>query len=285
MAIAAETARVDLISIDANLYLQYVASDAALESKDLVLKLADGASLLEPKGLGSLLEAADHGGRTADEDLDVVRRLREPFLAGVLVNQGKSQRFSEYSYRNHVSSNIADTARPALRGLIQDIVDAESRVILGERIQILLEKDILLGDVGEDEVHLRLVTSSAALDDGLHNLEHGGNAGPTRNHAEVAHHVGGVDERALGAADLDGLSDMDARQVLGDVACRVRLHKEVEVAGLVIARDGGVGAHNLLARSIGLGDGGADGDVLADGQAEQGGRGRELEPVTEARVY
>lgn len=164
-------------------------------------------------------------------------------------------------------------------------MDAESRVILGERIQILPEKDILLGDVGEDEVHLRLVTSSTALDDGLHNLEHGGDAGSARNHAEVAHHVGGVDERALGAADPDGLSDVDARQVLGDVAGRVRLHKEVEVAGLVITRDGGVGAHNLLARPIRLGDGGADGDVLADGQAEQGGRGRELEPVAEARAH
>src|SRR5690606_8845964 len=127
-----------------------------------------------------------------------------------------------------------DTASPALRGLVQDVVDAEPRVLLSERIQVLPEKDVLLGDIGEDEVHLRLVASSAALNDGLDNLKHGGDTGSTRNHAEVAHHVGGVDERALGAADPDGLPDVDARQVLGDVAGRVRLHEEVEMAGLVI---------------------------------------------------
>ena len=164
-------------------------------------------------------------------------------------------------------------------------MDAEPRVLLSERIQVLLEEDILLGDIGEDEVHLGLVASSAALNDGLDNLEHGRNAGSTRNHAEVAHHVRGVDERALGAADTDGLPDVDARQVLGDVASGIRLHEEIEVTGLVITRDGGVGAHNLLARPVRLGNGGADGDVLADGQAEQGRRSRELEPVAEAKAY
>lgn len=86
MAITADTANVGLISIGSNL-IYSVASDAALESKDLVLKLAHGASLLISKGLGGLLEAADHGWRAADENLDVVRRLREPFLGGVLVSR------------------------------------------------------------------------------------------------------------------------------------------------------------------------------------------------------
>jgi hypothetical protein len=47
----------------------------------------------------------------------------------------------------------------------------------------------------------------------------------------------------------------------------------------VVAGYRGVGAHNLLARAVGLGDGGADGDVLAYREAEDGGRGRELESV------
>ena len=88
MAITADTANVGLISIGSNL-IYSVASDAALESKYLVLKLAHGASLLISKGLGGLLEAADHGGRAADENLHVVRRLREPFLGGVLVGHRK----------------------------------------------------------------------------------------------------------------------------------------------------------------------------------------------------
>lgn len=51
-----------------------------LESKDLVLELAHRTSLLEAQGLGSLLEAADHGRRTAEQNLDIVRRLGQPFL-------------------------------------------------------------------------------------------------------------------------------------------------------------------------------------------------------------
>lgn len=51
-----------------------------LEGKDLVLELADRARLVVAEGLGGLLEATDHRGRAADEDLDVVRRLGEPLL-------------------------------------------------------------------------------------------------------------------------------------------------------------------------------------------------------------
>lgn len=156
----------------------------------------------------------------------------------------------------------------------------EARILLGERIEVFLEKDVLRSDVGEDEVHLRLVASSTALDDRLDDLEHGGDPGSARDHAKVSHHVRGVDERALGTADPDGLPDMDARQVLGDVASRVGLHQKVEVAGLVITGDGRVRAHNLLARAVRLGDAGTDGDVLADRQAQDGRQGRELEPVT-----
>jgi hypothetical protein len=46
----------------------------------LVFKLADGTGLLEAKALGGLLQAANHRGRTANENLDVVGGLGEPFL-------------------------------------------------------------------------------------------------------------------------------------------------------------------------------------------------------------
>lgn len=163
-------------------------------------------------------------------------------------------------------------------------MDAEARVLPGERIEVLLEEDILLSDVGKDEINLSLVAGGTALDDGLHNLEHGRNASTARNHAEVAHHVGRVDEGTLGTPDPDGLPNVHARQVLGDIAGRVRLHEKIEVAGLVVTGDGGVGAHNLLARAIGLLNGRTNGNVLADRQAEDRGGGRELEPVTTKEV-
>jgi hypothetical protein len=42
-----------------------------LEAEDLVLELADRTSLGVAESLGGLLHSADHGRRTAEEDLDV----------------------------------------------------------------------------------------------------------------------------------------------------------------------------------------------------------------------
>jgi hypothetical protein len=53
---------------------------AFLESKDLILELADWTGLVVSEGLGSLLQATDHWWRTADKDLDIVGRLGEPLL-------------------------------------------------------------------------------------------------------------------------------------------------------------------------------------------------------------
>jgi len=52
----------------------------SLESKDLILELADRARLLVAQALGRLLQAADHGRRTAEQDLDIVGRLGKVFL-------------------------------------------------------------------------------------------------------------------------------------------------------------------------------------------------------------
>ncbi len=51
-----------------------------LEGKDLVFEFADGAGLLEAKALGCFLKATDHGGRAAEQDLDIVGGLGQPFL-------------------------------------------------------------------------------------------------------------------------------------------------------------------------------------------------------------
>lgn len=158
-------------------------------------------------------------------------------------------------------------------------MDADTGVLGGERVEVLLEEDILGRDVGKDEVYLGLVSSSAASDDGPDDLEHRGDSSATGDHTEVTDHVGGVDEGALGATDADALADDERGHVLGDVALGVRLDQKVEVAGLVVTRDGGVRADNLLGRTIGLDTGGADGDVLADGEAEDVLGAGELEAV------
>lgn len=255
-----------------------------LESEDLVLEFAHGSRLLVTEGLGGLLQTADHGGRTAQENLDVVGGLGEPFLWWRMLGEcftrsGKDRK----TYGNHISGDIADTTLPIRGGLVEDVVDAETLVLSGQSIEILLQQDILGGDVCEDEVNLGDVAGLAAADDGADNLEHWGDTGTAGDHTKVADHVGSVDEGALGAADLDGLADAETRQVLGDVSGRVGLDQEVEVAGLVVAADRGVGADDLLGCAVRLGEVGTDGDVLADGEAEDGRGMWEGEPVASKR--
>ena len=144
-------------------------------------------------------------------------------------------------------------------------MNPDTGIFLGKSIKVLLKKDILLGNVGEDEVNLCLVAGGTSADNSLDDLKHGGNTSSSGNHAKVAYHVGSVDKSALGSANANGLANGKAGQILRDVTGGVRLDEQVEVAGLVIARDGSVGANNLLASAIILGDGSADRDVLANG--------------------
>jgi hypothetical protein len=51
-----------------------------LESEDLVLELANRTRLVVAERFGGLLEATNHRGRAADEDLDIVGRLGQPLL-------------------------------------------------------------------------------------------------------------------------------------------------------------------------------------------------------------
>lgn len=184
------------------------------------------------------------------------------------------------SYLDHLGGDEADAAGPARRGLVQDVVDAEALVLGGEGVEVLLEQNVLLGDVGEDEVDLGAVAGRlAAADDGLDDLQHGRDARAAGDHAKVTHHVGLVGEGALGPAHADRLAHGEGREVLADVARGVRLDEEVKVARLLVARDGRVRAHDFLVLTVGLGQHGADGDVLADGEAEDVGRAGQGEAV------
>jgi hypothetical protein len=132
-------------------------------------------------------------------------------------------------------------------------VNADTRVLLSEGVEVLLEKNILGSNVGKDEVDLGLVSGSSAANDGADDLEHGSDSSTASNHTKVSNHIGSIDKGALGATDLDGLTDGERGHVLGDVALRIRLDQEVDVAGLVVTRDGSVGTNNLLGSAVGLG--------------------------------
>lgn len=125
------------------------------------------------------------------------------------------------THGDHVGGDIADATSPALRRLVQDVVNADTSVLGGKRVEVLLEEDVLGRDVGKDEIDLGLVSGSAASDDSPDDLEHRGDSSTTGDHAEVTDHVGSVDEGALGAANADGLADDERGHVLGDVALGV----------------------------------------------------------------
>lgn len=114
-------------------------------------------------------------------------------------------------------------------------MNAEAVVLGSEGIEVLLEQNILLGDVGEDKVNLGSVTGLAAADDGADNLEHGGDTSTTSDHAEVTDHVRSVNECTLGTLDADGLTDSEGSHVTRDVAAGVRLDEEVDEAGGLVA--------------------------------------------------
>lgn len=69
--------------------------------------------------------------------------------------------------------------------------------------------------------------------------------------------------------------------MLGDVAGGVGLDEQVEVAFVVVGGDGRVGADDLFGLAVD-GEGGAEGDVLADGEAEDVGGSGEGEAVSVA---
>ncbi|KAI3481059.1 hypothetical protein L1887_56633 [Cichorium endivia] len=229
-----------------------------LEAEDLVMKLADGARSLVSELVQVLLHGVDHGRRAAHENLDVVGRLGHVLL-------------------NSLLGDKAHAALPADGRLVEEVVHAELVLVLGSKlVELLLEQDVLLLDVGVDKVDLRLV--AGVLEDSTDDLQAGRKSSAAGDHAEVARQAGRVLHLALGALDRDEIADLHGADVLGDVTLLVRLDDEVEESVVIVRRCRGVGAHDVLAVDVGL-----DGDVLSDGEAEDVVLARQLEAV-ERRV-
>jgi hypothetical protein len=56
--------------------------------------------------------------------------------------------------------------------------------------------------------------------------------------------------------------------MLRDITGGVGLDEEIEVAGLVVTRDRGIGSNNFFLGAVWLGKRGCNGDVLTDWEAE-----------------
>lgn len=236
------------------------------EGKNLINEFADRASLLEAKALSGLLETANHGRRTTKKNLDIVGGLGQVFL-----NYGQRMNCqTRYvsTYVDHVGSDVANATGPTLRRLVKNVVHPDTSVLGSESVEVLLEKNVLGGNVGEDQVDFSLIASSSATNDSTDNLEHGGDSGTTSDHTKVSDHVGGVNESTFGTSDLDGLANSEGSHMLGDVASRVGFDQKVDMAGLVITGNGSVGADNLLDSAVGLGARSTNGDVLTDRKTE-----------------
>lgn len=164
------------------------------------------------------------------------------------------------------------------------MVNTEARVLTGKLIQVLSQENVILVDVGKDEIDLSLVASRSASEDSLCDLQHGSDTSATSDHTKVSDHVGSVHHGALGALDLHLVADVESREVTADVTGGVALDEQVEVAGVDIGGDRGVRADDLLVcDDFGLGvldvEVGGEGDVLANGQTEDAVRGGESEAV------
>lgn len=183
------------------------------------------------------------------------------------------------TYLEHFSGNISNTTSPVSRRLVQDIVNTETAILFGKRVQVLPQKNIAFGDVGIDQVDLGLIASRSATDNSSDDLEHRGDTSASSDHTKVADHVGRVDKGTLGAPHANRLADSERSHVLGDVSGRVGLDQKVDVARLVVTRDGSVGTNDLLAAAIFLSNVGSDGDVLTDGQTDDRVGGGEFESV------
>lgn len=88
-------------------------------------------------------------------------------------------------------------------------------------IQFNLEQNILHVDVGVDEAELGFVLG--VLESGTDDLEHGSDSGSTSDHSEFTSQVRGIDEFALGALNLESVSNLEKRHVAGDVAFLIGL--------------------------------------------------------------
>lgn len=147
-----------------------------LELEDLVLAVAQLSEVTAQLTLvrGAVLVARDglvKTGRTADKDLNVL-------LAGA----------GDDSLEELLSDETL-ALRPVLGRLVEDVEGAETvRELVLELLELGLEKDVVGGDVTENEGDLGLVLR--VLEDGAGELVHGSDTGATGNQGDVVVLVG-----------------------------------------------------------------------------------------------
>ena len=226
-----------------------------LELEDLLLRVAQvGQDTSElTLVLGADLGTRDslvHGRRTTDEELDVT-----------LLGLGQDS-------LQELLGDEALATGPLRRGLVQDVEGTEALGVgVLKILELLLQKDILLGDVTEDQGDLGLVIG--VLEDLTGKLVHGGDTGATGDQSDVVVLVslpGVLDKRTL---EGQALVDVHGVHVLRHGAARVGLDDKLEVTGgfcdslvmkirlrkisaLTFIAGGGVGAENVLLSTSGL---------------------------------
>lgn len=211
-----------------------------LENKNLVFRLRNRSSLLIAQVGSSLLHGRNHGRWTANKDL------------GVFFGSCKLP-------LNHLFSDKPKRSNPlvGLGVLVENIVDLEVGVLGCKLVNVVLEKNVLVSNVGKNQAHVGQVLGVA--NNGTDDLQHGGNTSSTGNHANVLDHVGLVLETALGALDLDGLVERKIVEVSGNVTLGVGLDQKLKMALVVFIGNGSVGSGDLLTVNVGT-----DGNVLAN---------------------
>jgi hypothetical protein len=191
-----------------------------------------------------------HGRRATDKELDVfLLRLGEDSLQESLVDEARA-------------------TLPVLRGLVEDVEGTEALGVgVLEILQLLLQENILLGDVTEDQSDLSLVLG--VLEDLTGELVHGGDTGATGDQGDVVMLVGfpGVlDKRTL---EGKALVDVHGVQVLRHGTVGIGLDDKLKVTGdvwnllakklyiginacLTLITGGSVGTEDVLLSTLGL---------------------------------
>ena len=211
-----------------------------LECKHLISQLADRLCLLESKVNCCLLHGADHWWWTTKQELDIAGWLGEVFLFHELAYFILDSAKKVAAYGNHLWSNKSNTTSPLLRRVVQNILNSESLVRSRQIIQVLLQQNILLVDVCENQINLRLVARWSAPNNCADDLQHWCDASSSCDHTEMTDKVGRVYHGSLWSLDLDRLADFEGSHEFGDVTGGVGFDEEVEVTWVVVPRDGSV---------------------------------------------
>lgn len=175
-----------------------------------------------------------------------------------------------------VGAHEASALCPALRWVVEHVINLEVVVLLRQLIQLFAENDVVWIHVGVNEGDLCLVFW--ILEDRTDDLETWCDSRSACNHAKGTDETGSVVHLAFGTLDFDRLMNLHLPEVFRDEAGRVRFDDEVKVSSIVVRGRRCVRSSYLLAVNVAC-----DCDVLADGKPENMILRRECESV-EGRV-